>query len=242
MIYRNRDGVNYKSQQDPISEEAGTPTRRNTGATGGQIEIVAGKMVAEKKVRVDTTVIGCLQRMGMAMFKALVQHIDSAAEKWLPLAQSRSRAIAGWAELHGWVASDPQCQRLLVRQALLNAVIRQAIPSIKPHVFPTPADMLGIEAPASLADEIRAAVHRSQATIFNFWGELYNALIPQSQRRHIGQFWTNEQIAEWMVAWLLQGHPHGLADVGCGAGNFLLKSLQHRTATLKHLYGCDLNA
>ncbi len=98
-------------------------------------------MVAEKKVRMDTTVIGCLQRMGMTMFKALVQHIDSAAEKWLPLAQSRSRAIAGWAELHGWVASDPQCQRLLVRQALLNAVIRQVIPSIKPHVFSTPVDI-----------------------------------------------------------------------------------------------------
>jgi type I restriction-modification system DNA methylase subunit len=77
----------------------------------------------------------------------------------------------------------------------------------------------------------------------NFWGELYSTLIPQSQRRQIGQFWTNEQVAGWMVMWLLQSRPRYLADVGCGAGNFLLRAAQYleKTDGETELYGCDLS-
>jgi SAM-dependent methyltransferase len=72
---------------------------------------------------------------------------------------------------------------------------------------------------------------------------LYNALIPQSRRRRIGQFWTDEQIADWMVAWLLQSRPHYLADVGCGAGNFLLVAAQrlNQAGNTTELHGCDVS-
>lgn len=174
--------------------------------------------------------------------KALVQQVDAAAERFLPLENPRAE-IRAWADLHGWDAADAGCQRLLVRQALLNAVIRQTAPGLESRAFSTPLDSLGVDAPRALADAIYAAAQRAPATTFNFWGELYGALIPQAQRRRIGQFWTHEPVAEWMVAWLLQSRPARLVDVGCGAGNFLLQAAQRlaRAGAATELYGCDIS-
>ncbi|MBI3950222.1 MAG: N-6 DNA methylase [Acidobacteria bacterium] len=176
------------------------------------------------------------------MLKALVKQIDAVAEKWLPLPQPLDQNIISWASLHGWDASDIHCHRLLVRQALFNAIIRQTIPGIQRRTYGTPLDALGLEAPQPLVEAIYDAAQRSQA-LFNFWGELYNALIPQSERRRIGQFWTHEQVAEWMVAWLLQSRPQRLADIGCGAGNFLLKAAERleKTHDATQLCGLDLS-
>ncbi len=128
----------------------------------------------------------------------------------------------------------------MVRQALFNRVICQAVFGIADKVFATPLDLLGIEPPRFVIDAVREV---SQGAAFNFWGEFYSALIPQSRRRQIGQFWTDERIADWMVAWLLQYHPRYLADIGCGTGSFLLSASRR----LKHaddatqLYGCDIS-
>jgi len=177
------------------------------------------------------------------MFKVLVKQIDIVAEKWLPLVRPLDETIVRWAELHGWDVSDVECQRMLVRQALLNAIIRHKLLCNEMSVFATPLDFLGITAPESLAEIIYEAEQSVKEVSFNFWGDLYSALIPQSQRRRIGQFWTDEPIAGWMVAWLLQSRPRLLADVGCGAGNFLLKAAQHAKDSncSTQLYGCDLS-
>lgn len=177
------------------------------------------------------------------MFKSLVQQIDSVAENGLPLPQPFDEKIVAWADLHSWNVSEAECQRLLVRQAVFNAIIRQTVTGIEHRGFATPLDALGVRVPQSLTDAICEAAQRSYATSFNFWGDLYNALIPQSQRRRIGQFWTNEQIADWMVSWLLQSRPRCLTDVGCGAGNFLLKAAQYLKETngATALHGCDVS-
>jgi len=176
------------------------------------------------------------------MFKTLVQQIDAVAEKSLPLPQPLDEEIVAWADLHGWDAQDAQGQRLLLRQALLNVIIRQVVPEIVDHTFATPLDGLTLEVPPALTDAISEAMQRSQG-VFNFWGELYSALIPQSERRRIGQFWTDEQVAEWMVAWLLQSRPRCLVDVGCGAGNFLLKAAECLEQTIHptRLHGFDVS-
>jgi adenine-specific DNA-methyltransferase len=178
--------------------------------------------------------------------KSLVKQVDAVAADGLPLARPRDEKIVAWADLHGWDVADTECQRLLVRQAVLNAAIRRMFSEIMP--FTTPLDTLGLSAPPSLTDAIRAAASRSHPTSdvlvrFNFWGDLYNALIPQARRRRIGQFWTDEKIADWMVAWLLQFRPHYLADVGCGAGNFLLVAAQRlrKTSDTTELCGCDVS-
>lgn len=178
--------------------------------------------------------------MGSLTVKAWAKQIDAVAAGWLPLVQPSNEHVAAWADLHGWDASDPEVQRLLIRQALLNAVIRQTVPGIAGKAFATPLDILDVEAPQSLADDLFEAAQRSHMTTLSFWGDLYGALIPQAQRRRIGQFWTNDQIAQWMVTWLLQFRPRYLADVGCGAGNFLqvAQSLVKLESTTE-FYGCD---
>lgn len=176
-------------------------------------------------------------------FKNLIKQIDIVAGDWLPLPQPVNKAIVAWANLHGWDVLDKECQRLLVRQALFNATLQQITPNIKRSILATPFDSLNIEMPQPLTNAVYDMAQSSQATLFNFWGEFYSALIPQSRRRQIGQFWTNELIAEWMIDWLLQSSPYAVADIGCGAGNFLLKATQRLTsfAHIPELYGCDIS-
>jgi methylase of polypeptide subunit release factors len=175
------------------------------------------------------------------MRKELLNQIDRAANTYLPLISARQKALAAWASLHGWDASLPETHQLLVRQALLNDTIRQIVPDHRKQLFSTPLDSLPIQAPASLVATLQEASRHISS--FNFWGELYSALIPQAQRRRIGQFWTSEAIAEWMVAWLLQARPRRLVDIGCGAGNFLLKAaqLQGEAGAQGDLYGLDIS-
>lgn len=175
--------------------------------------------------------------------KALIQQFDLAAQNWLPLKVPINENIVAWTKLHGWDVSDAECQHLLIRQALLNAVIRQTVPGVEHGAFAVPLDSMRVEAPQPLLDAVSAAVQHSRVNFFNFWGELYSTLIPQSQRRRIGQFWTDEHIAEWMVAWLLQFRPKYLADVGCGVGNFLLKAAQllRKDSNATELWGCDIS-
>ncbi len=175
--------------------------------------------------------------------KSLVGQIDAAAAQWLPLPQPFDASVLSWAAMHGWNATEVEAQRLLARQALLNDVLRQVTSDLNDRTFPTSLDELGVVAPSPLANDVFQTVLRSSKTTFNPWGNLYSDLIPQPQRRQIGQFWTDERIAEWMVAWLLQGHPRFLADVGCGAGNFLLKAAQLSggLGDATRLYGCDIS-
>ncbi|MCI0488591.1 MAG: N-6 DNA methylase [Blastocatellia bacterium] len=173
------------------------------------------------------------------MFKPLVRQIDKEAQEWLPL--SHDEELIAWASLHGWDTTDAQAQRLLARQTLLNAIIRQTITTIANHTFATPLDSFEVRPSQSITETISEAAQSLQ--VFNFWGDLYNALIPQSERRRIGQFWTGEQIADWMTAWLLAERPRRLIDVGCGAGNFLLKAAQlmNRNHYQTELHGIDLS-
>lgn len=176
------------------------------------------------------------------ILKELTKQIDNVVKNWLPLRHPFDDQLLTWANLHGWNILEIEYQRLLVYQALFNSTLLQATPGIEYHTFATPLDSLGITAPETLVSAAREAVQRSQMTTFNFWGELYRILIAQTHRRQIGQFWTNEAIAEWMVAWLLQTRPYYLADMGCGAGNFLLKAAQRLTKSdTTVLYGCDIS-
>jgi hypothetical protein len=177
--------------------------------------------------------------MGNLMLKELVKQIEFVGESQLPLRLDEE--LLCWANLHGWNVVEAQGQRLLVRQALLNIIIRQLVPDVIPHAFATPLDTLDLEVPPALTQAVYDTMQRSY-TMFNFWGDLYCSLIPQSQRRRIGQFWTNEQITDWMISWLLQFKPRHLFDVGCGAGNFLLRARQHQDGNNRtKLSGLDIS-
>jgi adenine-specific DNA-methyltransferase len=171
--------------------------------------------------------------------KTLMEHLDTIATDYLRRIQQRSddAEIIAWSELHGWDPLDRESHRLLTRQALLNAMIRQTFPALT--FYRTPFDFA--RAPDMLVRRIWEVAQRSHA--FNFWGELYSSLIPQPHRRRVGQFWTDECIADWMVAWLLQFRPRLLVDVGCGAGNFLIKAAQYpqKANHVTQLHGFDVS-
>lgn len=146
------------------------------------------------------------------------------------------RSLPG-VKLHGWDFSDVVSHRLLARQAMLNAVIRKAFPDLT--LYRTPFDF--VSAPDMLVSRIYEMAQQSHS--LNFWGDLYSILIPQPHRRRVGQFWTDECIADWMVTWLLQFQPRLLDDIGCGAGNFLVKAVQHlqESNPAMRLYGFDVS-
>jgi SAM-dependent methyltransferase len=176
--------------------------------------------------------------------KDLVKHINTVAAGYLPLSPiTISPDIQSWAALHGWDPNNSADQQLLLRQGLLNTVLRQGVIDLNERAFATPLDDLNVVATAALTTDAVQAILSSAHRVFNPWGELHNALIPQPQRRQIGQFWTEEHIAEWMVAWLLRDKPRFLFDVGCGAGNFLIKAAQLSAgrADAPGLHGLDIS-
>lgn len=169
----------------------------------------------------------------------LAQQIALAADC---IAVPLDDAIREWIVLHGWGLEEGQ--RLVARQALLGALIRHALAGSGVQLFATPLDALVPQPPEDMSAAATSALSRASTALERacFWGELYTGLVPQPQRRRIGQFWTDPQVAEWMLAWLLQQCPRLLADAGCGAGNFLLAA-QRLVApgVAPALYGCDLS-
>jgi SAM-dependent methyltransferase len=152
----------------------------------------------------------------------LIKQLGTSADDFLPMVRPRLREpqFIAWAEWHGWDLAAEESPRLIARQALLNAAVREICPGLPFHE--TPLDFMPL--PSRALSVIQEAERHSQS--FNFWGDLYAVLIPQHARRRVGQFWTHEPIADWMIAWLLQSRPASIFDVGCGAGNFLLKAAQ----------------
>jgi methylase of polypeptide subunit release factors len=181
--------------------------------------------------------------VGILIFNDLARRIDSVAAQCVPLSQTVATDLEAWAALHGWDAHDPAFQRLFLCQATLNALLRQTVPGLAERAFATPLDKLEVTAPSELVEAFTQEMRSAAQTRFNPWGEFCSILVPQPQRRQIGQFWTDESIADWMAAWLLQGDPRFLSDVGCGAGNFLLKlaQLSAGRANAPRLHGCDIS-
>ncbi|MEW6419322.1 MAG: N-6 DNA methylase [Nitrospirota bacterium] len=172
----------------------------------------------------------------MMSLKLISEHAGKLTKTIFPLIQKHKNYFSPWIEMHGWDINDPEILNILGRQAILNAYIRKTFPDVL--LFETPFDTLCMQ--QDIPSEIVASLKSDNS--FNIWGELYNALIPQSKRRNIGQFWTDKRISEWMTAWLLSYKPKNLWDVGCGSGNFLFTAMQIAKNNFKmQYYGIDVS-
>jgi SAM-dependent methyltransferase len=173
--------------------------------------------------------------------KSIAEQIVKLTDTILPLININKHKghFGTWIKMHRWDIDDPEILNILGRQAVLNGLI-QKIFSEK-QFFETPYDTLDIQ--QNIFTKIIAGLSKNTFTFtFNIWGELYNVLIPQAERRNIGQFWTDKQISEWMVAWLLSHKPRNFWDVGCGSGNFLFTAMEIAKNNFKtQYYGIDIS-
>jgi len=133
---------------------------------------------------------------------------------------TQDAGMASWKRLHGWEDLGEHATILVARQAALNAFVRKCFPGAT--FFNTPLD--GCITASQLPKEL--VLPPESAKAFNWWGNLYSLLIPQTQRREIGQFWTSQPIADWMTGWLLHFRPKTMVDLGCGPGSFMLAATQ----------------
>lgn len=79
-------------------------------------------------------------------------------------------------------------------------------------------------------------------------GRIYEEIIPQEERRRLGEFYTPRPIAEFMVRWAISSPGSSMLDPGVGSGTFLIEALYRletlgiaRTQAVSQLYGIDIN-
>ena len=79
-------------------------------------------------------------------------------------------------------------------------------------------------------------------------GRIYEEIIPQEERRRLGEFYTPRPIAEFMVRWAINSPKDCMLDPGVGSGTFLIEALYRletlglaRAQAVSQLYGIDIN-
>lgn len=77
--------------------------------------------------------------------------------------------------------------------------------------------------------------------------EVYDVIMSQEEKRKMGQFWTPDYIADFMVAWALRSRNDRLFEPGTGPATFLLKGIkrfeelgQEKKYMSKNLFGIEL--
>lgn len=108
--------------------------------------------------------------------------------------------------------------------------------------------LLLIEA-SSLRGPLRDAIATIKAhAVSDKLGQLYEELMPQEERRRLGEFYTPKPIAEFMVKWALKRRDDHVLDPCVGSGTFLIEALHYMEAlgsnaeeAASRLYGVDVN-
>jgi len=84
---------------------------------------------------------------------------------------------------------------------------------------------------------------------FEIIGRIFEKLIPLEERRTLGQYFTNPDVADIILKFALRGEQDKVFDPACGAGTFLVRAYQHKKMMnrmlaheeiLKTLWGNDI--
>jgi len=131
----------------------------------------------------------------------------------------------------------------------LEAAFREAyevsrLQALRPSWIDSCFSLIDAELRSSLQEAIKA-VERTPADTL---GQLYEELIPQEERRRLGEFYTPKPIAEFMVKWAVKGLSDSILDPCVGSGTFLIEALYRLEAlgrttceASSQLYGVDIN-
>lgn len=76
-------------------------------------------------------------------------------------------------------------------------------------------------------------------------GKLFERLIDEAERKNLGQFYTSQEIVDYMIEFLDIKHDSKILDPTCGCGVFLTTAYKYLRKVnkypLKNIYGIDLN-
>jgi type I restriction-modification system DNA methylase subunit len=94
----------------------------------------------------------------------------------------------------------------------------------------------------------------------DFLGSIYEKLIPQQERKRLGQFYTPPQIADLILSLTIKGKDEVVLDPACGSGTFLVRAYNrlknastiskdflggidesYHKELLEKIYGIDIN-
>jgi hypothetical protein len=107
-------------------------------------------------------------------------------------------------------------------------------------------DALSLLASGGLRAELQRVTEILEKTPGDVLGRLYEALIPQEERRRLGEFYTPKPIAEFMVAWAVRDASSSVLDPGVGSGTFLVEAVQRLRSMgveqpVERVVGVDVN-
>lgn len=174
----------------------------------------------------------------MTAIRDLQQIILALAKRIEPWVQRASRVgderLTNWIHFQGLESGKPAT--IVARQAALNLVLEALITRLRPDGIDLPACYLDELTAAAAADVPAYTVSRLLTTLKRELrkdqiGAAYVALVPQEDRRALGQFWTPVPIAELMAHWAIQRPEDRVLDPAFGSGIFLLTAL-HRLVAL----------
>ncbi len=63
---------------------------------------------------------------------------------------------------------------------------------------------------------------------FDVIGRIFERLIPQEERHHLGQYFTNPDVVDLILNFSLHHEDDKILDPSCGAGTFLVRAYQHK--------------
>jgi len=97
-----------------------------------------------------------------------------------------------------------------------------------------------------LQSKLWAAVEALEKTPGDVLGRFYEELVPQEERRKLGEFYTPKPIAEFMVAWAVRDESAEVLDPGAGSGTFLVEAVRRLRAMgveqpVERVVGVDVN-
>jgi hypothetical protein len=130
-----------------------------------------------------------------------------------------------------------------LRSLMEEAWRRSGLDAFKPSWIDEGLSMLASE---GLWVEFQGAVRSLEEAPGDVLGRLYADLVPQNERRRLGEFYTPKPIAEFMVAWAVRDADSEVLDPGAGSGTFLVEAVRRLRSMgvqlpVERVVGVDVN-
>lgn len=87
---------------------------------------------------------------------------------------------------------------------------------------------------------IRSNLDSTQNSNFDKISTIFQSILSKDQKKLMGQFYTPQEIVDYIIDIIQIDKTSKVLDLSCGAGAFLIKALQ-KSNNVKNIYGVDIN-